>query len=186
MKSGTQRAQHLLQQLNQQIELLRTEVESLNTFNQQHAIQRFDNQLFHPMLKSPKEYFDEIIQNYTFLTVQVDGGHIEQSAFLAEKLVAQMTALQREIATQSLRRSEVKQNDKVISQDLYQKLAQYQDYRRRLKNMLRDKESRLSQQQNHADRRSVEKEIAVLEGRYGRCCQAIQSLEANIEGFEKR
>lgn len=176
--------QRLLQRLHQQIRQLHIDVSTLKEDRNEIKLQRFDNQLFNPIIKSSKEYLVEIERNYAFLQQQVENNNIEQTTFLAEKLVAQISALQRELATQPLRDLESTQNAKLTSHDLYQKLSQYQDYQRRLKDMIRDKESILSQKNTITEQQTVQREIVILEGRYARCCNAIKSLEHQIERHE--
>lgn len=184
MNSASNHTQRLLKRIHQQILQLNTQLNSLKKEKNSSPIQRFDNQLFTPILKSPAEYLSEIERNFAFLEQQVNSDNIEQTQFLTEKLIAQIAALQRELATQPLRTDELTQNAKLTRHDLYQKLSQYQDYQRRLKNMIRDKESLLNPKRAISEQQSLQREIAVLEGRYSRCCNAIKTLEFQIEKHE--
>ena len=88
-------------------------------------------------------------------------------AFLAEKLVAQIAALQRELATRALRRKN--QPKEAPEADLYHKLAEHQDYERRLIGMIQDRESLLGRQTTLAAQQKLQHELAALEGRLMRC-----------------
>lgn len=86
-----------------------------------------------------------------------DENRAEQVRFLAEKIVAQIAALNREAATQALRQKEqsyVKRDSQV---DLYQRLAQHQDYERRLAQMTDDRELALGRAQTFAEQQKSRK-----------------------------
>ena len=72
--------------------------------------------------------------------------------------------------------------------DLYHKLAEHQDYERRLIGMIQDRESLLGRQTTLAAQQKLQHELAALEGRLMRCRQALARIERNIErkenGFE--
>ncbi|MBK5072307.1 primosomal replication protein [Budviciaceae bacterium CWB-B4] len=143
---------------------------------------RFDDQLFNQRDSRLSHYLTEVEKNLQQLKQEVDKNRLEQVAFLAERIVAQITALQRELATLNLRKSNttaVKTNS-----DIYQTLAQHQDYERRLQEMLRDKESQLIQQTTLQAQQHIQKELAALEGRLMRCRQALKRIEKQIERRE--
>lgn len=100
--------------------------------------------------------------------------------------MAQIAALQRELATQALRRKN--QPKEAPEADLYHKLAEHQDYERRLIGMIQDRESLLGRQTTLAAQQKLQHELAALEGRLMRCRQALARIERNIErkenGFE--
>ena len=86
------------------------------------------------------------------------------------KLVAQIAALQRELATRALRRKN--QPKEAPEADLYHKLAEHQDYERRLIGMIQDRESLLGRQTTLAAQQKLQHELAALEGRLMRCRRA--------------
>ena len=71
------------------------------------------------------------------------------------------------------------------SHQLYADLTQHHEYERRLMDMIRERENKLS----HADKtqgQKLQQEIFALHGRLGRCRRAICSLEVRIQDAERR
>lgn len=143
---------------------------------------RFDDQLFSQRDSRLSHYLAEVDKNLLHLKQEVKNGRQQQVAFLAEKIVAQISALQRELATLKIR----EKNTVAVKStgDIYQTLAQHQDYERRLQAMLRDKESQLILQTTIAAQQHIQKELAALEGRLMRCRQALKRIEKQIERRE--
>lgn len=107
---------------------------------------------------------------------------------LCEKLLYQLQALQREVATQAVRAQEksfAPKSGTSISQ-LYQDLAQHQSWERRLADMVRDAESRLGQCGTIQEQQQVQKQLVVAEGRLARCRDARQKIEARIAFRERK
>lgn len=171
----------LLHTLEQQLAQLAKTLESIA--DQPAAKARFDRALFATHGTRLRDYLNETRTNLEQLARAVAASHVPQTRFLAERIVAQMAALQREEATQALRRAEPAPN--VSDGDLYQKLAQHQDYERRLKAMIADRESRFSHCVTLAQQQTLQREIATLEGRLGRCRQALGKIEKRIERYEQ-
>ncbi|MBL2810158.1 prephenate dehydrogenase, partial [Klebsiella pneumoniae] len=65
---------------------------------------RFDAALFATRGTRLRDYLAEVEKNFAQLQSAASDSRTSQVAFLAEKLVAQIAALQRELATQALRR----------------------------------------------------------------------------------
>ncbi|SLM63962.1 MULTISPECIES: primosomal replication protein PriC [Dickeya] len=170
----------LLKALAQQIDTLAHSVTPIA--GQQAPRSRFDRQLFSSYGTRLGDYLDEIRHNYQHLQQYVQEQRQERVAFMAEKLLAQMTALQREVATQPLRKQEPTTPE---PQDLYQKLAEYQGYERRLLAMVQDRESLLSAESTLTGQQRLQRELAALEGRLTRCRQALARLERHIERRER-
>ena len=116
------------------------------------------------------------------LKLVVAENRTQQVAFLAEKLVAQISALQRELATQKLRKTNPE--PKYNKLDPYHKLAEHQDYERRILAMIQDRESQLGKQNLLTEQQKIQKELAALEGRLMRCRQALIKIERSIEKKE--
>ena len=157
----------LLQALRQKISALEEQIAPIA--DRELSQRRFDDTLFAARNKTLRLYMDELLH------------HAEQVRFLAEKIVAQIAALNREAATQALRQKEqsyVKRDSQV---DLYQRLAQHQDYERRLAQMTDDRELALGRAQTFAEQQKIQKELAALAGRLVRCRQALQRIERQIE-----
>lgn len=170
----------LLQVLEQQIAALAAEVTPRGDAPIPQA--RFDTALFSNRGTRLRDYLAEVQRNFAQLQTAANDSRTSQVAFLAEKLVAQITALQRELATQALRRKN--QPKEVAAVDSYHKLAEHQDYERRLMSMIQDWESLLGRQTTFAAQQKLQHELAALEGRLVRCRQALARIERNIERKE--
>lgn len=129
----------LLQVLESQIEALSAQIApQANTPSQQA---RFDLNLFSNHGNRFRDYLQEVRKNMTQLKQVVEENRLQQVAFLADKLVAQISALQRELATQKIRKSNPEPREH--QSDPYHKLAEHQDYERRILAMIQDRESQL-------------------------------------------
>ncbi|KML68871.1 primosomal replication protein PriC [Pectobacterium peruviense] len=171
----------LLQALEQQINTLAKELEPLA--DKAVPQSRFDRQLFSSYGTRLRDYRAEVEQNLHAIKQLVAEQRTDRVAFLAEKLVSQIAALQRELATQSLRKQE--QRAAPQQEDVYHKLAEHQDYERRLLSMIQDRESLLITQTLFSEQQRLQKELAALEGRLSRCRQALLRLERQIERREQ-
>ncbi|AJJ04617.1 primosomal replication priB and priC family protein [Yersinia pseudotuberculosis IP 32953] len=170
----------LLQVLESQIEALSAQIApQANTPSQQA---RFDLNLFSNHGNRFRDYLQEVRKNMTQLKQVVEENRLQQVAFLADKLVAQISALQRELATQKIRKSNPEPRDH--QSDPYHKLAEHQDYERRILAMIQDRESQLGQQSLLVEQQKIQKELAALEGRLMRCRQALIRIERSIEKKE--
>ncbi|MEI7374505.1 primosomal replication protein [Dickeya chrysanthemi] len=172
--------QALLTALARQIDTLAREIEPVAA--RQAPRSRFDRQLFSCYGTRLGDYLDEIRHNHQYLQQYVQEQRLDRVAFMAERLLAQMTALQRELATQPLRAQEPATP---APQDRYQKLAEYQGYERRLLAMIQDRESLLATQSQLSEQQRLQRELAALEGRLARCRQALTKLERQIERQEQ-
>lgn len=171
----------LLQMLQKQVQQLATAVSAAPAaaFIQP----RFDEQLFNTRDTRLSHCLAEVEHNLVQLTQATEKKSQQQVAFLAERIVAQISALQRELATLPVR----ERNTFSIKteQDIYQTLARHQDYERRLMAMRRDKESLLGKQTTLAAQQQIQRELAALEGRLMRCRQALAKIEKQIAHREK-
>ncbi|MDC9592286.1 primosomal replication protein [Xenorhabdus sp. IM139775] len=174
--------QNLLSALEKQVNILETELALLPDLPFSNA--RFDQALFHHRSHKLGGYMQEIRQNMEQLSTCVNGVRTEQVKFLAERLVTQIEALKREIATQALRKQEDKFAHRSQERDLYQRLAEHQDYERRLTAMVDDRELQLDKQTTLTNKYKLQKEIAALAGRLARCRQALMRIEKSIEKRE--
>ncbi|EOF8197019.1 TPA: primosomal replication protein PriC [Yersinia enterocolitica] len=170
----------LLQVLESQIEALSAQVGPQANMPSQQA--RFDLKLFGNHGNRFRDYLLEVHKNMVQLKQVVAENRTQQVAFLAEKLVAQISALQRELATQKLRKTNPE--PKYNKLDPYHKLAEHQDYERRILAMIQDRESQLGKQNLLTEQQKIQKELAALEGRLMRCRQALIKIERSIEKKE--
>lgn len=171
----------LLQSLERQIENLAQEIEPIGHAPAQQA--RFDVTLFASKGTRLREYLAEVRTNFAQLRQVVAENRSAQVAFVAERLVSQITALQRELATQTLRQADKQTEAK--SSDYYSKLVEHQQYERRLIAMIEDRESRLGRVETFKEQQVIQKELAALEGRLMRCRQALIKIERSIERQER-
>ncbi|HDL6886474.1 TPA: primosomal replication protein [Yersinia enterocolitica] len=170
----------LLKVLESQIEALSAQVGPQANMPSQQA--RFDLKLFGNHGNRFRDYLLEVHKNMAQLKQVVAENRTQQVAFLAEKLVAQISALQRELATQKLRKTNPE--PKYNKLDPYHKLAEHQDYERRILAMIQDRESQLGKQNLLTEQQKIQKELAALEGRLMRCRQALIKIERSIEKKE--
>ncbi|WP_413534577.1 primosomal replication protein PriC [Rahnella inusitata] len=173
--------ERILHVLDQQIETLSREIEPIGHVSATQA--RFDIALFSTKGTRLRDYLAEIKNNLRQLNQEVVEKRSAQVAFIAERLVAQITAMQRELATQTLRK--MHQTPERKSHDNYTRLAETQQFERRLIAMIEDRETTLGQLATFSDQQRVQKELAALEGRLMRCRQALAKIERQIERQEK-
>ncbi|AOM41127.1 primosomal replication protein PriC [Xenorhabdus hominickii] len=174
--------QNLLSALEKQISTLEQDLALLP--DTPFSIARFDQTLFHRYSNKLGGYMQEIKQNMEQLKSCVKDNRIEQVKFLSERLLTQIEALKREISTQALRKQEDKFERRSQERDLYQRLAEHQDYERRLMAMVDDRELQLNKQVTLANKHKLQQEIAALAGRLARCRQALMRIERSIEKQE--
>ncbi|WP_406704361.1 primosomal replication protein PriC [Sodalis sp.] len=142
---------------------------------------RFDHLLFSTRGNRLGDYLSENRAALAHLTSAVEQGRTERVAWLAQRLTDQMLALSRELATQNLRQAA----PAAAPEDIYARLAEHQDYERRLLAMIRDHDSLLAAADDLSRARQLQQEIAALEGRLQRCRQALTRLEYQIERRER-
>lgn len=111
----------LLQVLEQQIAALASEVTPHGDAPISQA--RFDAALFANRGTRLRDYLAEVQKNFTQLQTAARDNRTNQVAYLAERLVTQIAALKRELATQGLRRKN--QPKEAGAVDLYHKLAEH-------------------------------------------------------------
>jgi len=165
--------------LSDQLNALATRIEA--TGHNVVTQSRFDHKLFQSRGTGLGDYLAESRQTLRQLTQAAEQGRTEQVAWLAQRLLDQMTALARELATLDLRR----QREPVAAPvDDYARLAEHQDYERRLMTLIRDRESLRQNSDDRVRQHQLQQEIAALEGRLGRCRQALTRIEKLIERRE--
>ncbi|MFP1729270.1 primosomal replication protein PriC [Lonsdalea quercina] len=170
----------LLQALDHQIASLAEQIAPV--IGMTTARSRFDRQLFGCYGTRFGDYLAEVKQNHQHLQQYVAENRTDRVAFMAEKLLAQITALQRELGTWKMRQQSP---SAPTPPDLYHKLAEHQGYERRLIAMIQDRESLLIQQTAFDEKQRLQQELAALEGRLARCRQALTRLERQIERREQ-
>ena len=162
--------QNFLEKLKNQINVLEQKV---NLSDQQSFKEHyFDEHLFNTSkIESNNQfYLDKIKQTYQALCDAALSQKLEQIEFLSEKLIDQITALTREIATGHLRKQPT---DYLIQETLAEKHSRHLDYLRRLQDMKYEFEFS-SESIDHI-------KVATLDNRIYRCEQAIKKIELEME-----
>ncbi len=162
--------QKFLEKLKNQINELEQQISlSDQQFYQEHY---FDEHLFYTskIETNNQFYLDKIKQTYRALSDAALSYKHSQIEFLSEKLIDQITALTRELATRHLRK---RTTEHIIHETLAEKHSRHLDYLRRLQEMKYEFE--LSTESiDHT-------KIATLDNRISRCEQAIKKIELDIE-----
>ncbi|MUL15985.1 primosomal replication protein [Aliivibrio fischeri] len=106
----------------------------------------------------------------------------QRAEYLTQMLVAQIEAIQREVATQRIRSNEPRPKGsykKPIS-DMYQDLAQHQEWERRLAQMVNDQELAINQCYSFSQQQDLQQKLLATEKRLQRCKEAMIRLEQQI------
>ncbi|OAN18536.1 prepilin peptidase [Photobacterium jeanii] len=150
----------------------------------------FDEQLFLCRSKLLTPCVDEISHEISALEREQKAGKLQvaRTAHMCEKIVAQVQAVQRELATQQVRQREPRRADNYRRpiHELYQDLAKHQDWERRLKATTQDKTLMLNHCQSLAEQQKLQQEITAFEGRIQRCKAAIAKIEKQITQQERQ
>ena len=134
---------------------------------------RFDRQLFITTGTRLADYLQEIERNLQLLCASANA---QERVWLAEKLVNQIAALQREASTQQLR----PRRERPVASPRQQKLEEYREYERRLQAMIDQREQRLALAESLATQQQLKQDLEVLEGRMARCRQAIHAVSCAL------
>jgi len=178
-----------LDELNLVIVELEKQASAIDNKVGEHDKKRFDNTLFQCNSKFLLPCVKELKQTFLELSKGLKSTHKYAELpleYLSERLFYQLSALQREMATQDLRKKEPK--SRVSSQtltDLYQKLAQHQDWERRLKMMLMDKNELLNASPI-TQRQQIQQDVISLEQRLVRCQKSKNYIEKRITQRERK
>nr|WP_154325243.1 primosomal replication protein [Pantoea sp. 201603H] len=167
----------LLQQLEARLEQLAATLSP--RAEQQTSRARFDRQLFRCHGTRLGDYLQEARQTLSQLKQSALEKNPDRLTWLAEHMVLQMGALQREIATQPLRQREPQASRAIDTLD--QKLAEHQGFEQRLIMMLSDREKQLGQQETLRQQQQIQRELTALEARLLRCREAITLIEQAIQ-----
>ncbi len=175
-------------QLKDTLDQLDIQAAQLDRQRGEHHQPLFDERLFRGQSRLLSPCVKEAISTFESITRESQNGLLTslRAEFLTERLLAQLSAIQRELATTSIRGNEPKHASyfrKPIN-TLYQELAQHQDWERRLKDMVREKEYLV----NHAslsEQQSAQKALLATEQRLKRCQAAKLKLENQITYRER-
>ncbi|MGB2079556.1 MAG: primosomal replication protein [Vibrio sp.] len=149
----------------------------------EHHQALFDEQLFHcrarlltPYVSEAKSTLESIIREHQAKRLtQLRAEHLSQ------RLLAQISALKRELATSAMRGQEPKhwQHNRKPINHLYQELAKHQEWELRLKDLVLAKKYALSQTSGPAQV-TAQKALIATEQRLSRCQAAKLKIEKQI------
>ncbi|QTO53359.1 primosomal replication protein [Duffyella gerundensis] len=160
------------QQLFLEIEKLQQRLTAQAADLKHYKVKRgsFDRQLFTTRSSAPQDYLQEISQHLTQFRDEKD---VARAGWLAEKLVNQITALQRQFASQPA----VVRAVPAVMPDA---IAQHEEFARRLQAMLDQREAQLAQADTLLQQQTLKRELEALEQRLKRCMQALNQLKADL------
>lgn len=177
-----------LKQLVSTLDQLAMQAAQIDRRRKEHHQPLFDETLFHckarllvPCVKETQSTLETIIR-------EQDSGRLTslRAEYLTERLFAQVSALQRELATQPIRKNEPKHYSHYQRpiNVLYQELAQHQDWERRLMEMVRDKLAELETASPFAQQ-NAQQALLSTEQRLERCRAAKLKIEKQITYRER-
>lgn len=167
---------------------LARQAQELDNTRGEHFQPLFDDRLFQcnalllaPYIEETRSVVSSIVQERS--TNRLTN---ERAEYLTEKLTAQIEAIQRELSTQNIRKKEAKPKGyyKKSINVLYQDLAQHQEWERRLRTMVREKEIEVENASTSRKPQALRALIAA-EKRLERCTAATLKLEKQIIRREK-
>ncbi|ADU68299.1 primosomal replication protein PriC [Pantoea sp. At-9b] len=132
---------------------------------------RFDAQLFHCKGTRLADYLQELEHNVAQLTAADQD--VTRRQWLADKVVDQIAALQRECQSQQLRVA----RERPRTDGKQQKREEYRGYEIRLLGMIAEREQHLQRAETLSIQQQLIRELEQLHLRLGRCRQAIHKLE---------
>jgi primosomal replication protein N'' len=170
-------------QLKSKLKEMSVNASHLDGQRKEHHQPLFDGSLFHcrsrllePCVKEAIATFDSIEreQLHNLLTS-------ERAEYLTERLLAQMSAIQRELSTAYFRKNEPKHKSyyrKPINA-LYQELSKHKEWERRLMEMVLDKQNLLNSA-GGVGQQQAQQALLNAEQRLERCKEAILKIEKQI------
>ena len=162
----------LLQTLDQQIARLQTRIAPLAAHATLSA--RFDRQLFRTRSTQMQAYLNETHANLQALKHAVEHQQLPQVVWLAERIAAQIEAINRESEAWSLR---VWDSASPGLRRWQRKRLENQDFERRLLEMKQQRQQQYQQATTLDDQQRLAREITAFDGRIARCQQALQEIE---------
>nr|WP_310617132.1 primosomal replication protein [Pantoea cypripedii] len=132
---------------------------------------RFDAQLFHCKGTRLADYLRELEHNIAQLTAA--DTDVARRQWLADKVLDQIAALQRECQSQQLRVA----RERPWGDSRQQKREEYRGYETRLLAMIAEREQHLQRAETLSIQQQLIREVEQLKVRLGRCRQAIHKLE---------
>ncbi|RTZ15657.1 prepilin peptidase [Vibrio aquaticus] len=177
-----------IKQLQSTLEELAVNATSLDRQRGEHHLTLFDERLFQCKAKLLVPCVKETQSTLQSLIQEEEAGKLTtvRAEYLTERLLAQISAVQRELATTKIRKNEPKHKryfQRPIN-ELYQQLSQHQDWERRLIEMVQGKEMAL-QYAPPFQQQSAQQELLATEQRLKRCQEAKLKIEKQITYRER-
>lgn len=174
--------------LKQTLKNLALQAAGLDRQRGEHHLPLFDERLFSCRAKLLVPCVTETQATLTSILREEQAGKLttHRAEYLGERLLSQISAIERELATTSIRKNEPKHKSyyrKPIN-ELYQQLAQHQEWERRLKEMVRDKERALQNASSFAQAQAQQALLAT-EQRLKRCQESKLKIENQITYRER-
>jgi primosomal replication protein N'' len=177
-----------INQLKSTLEELAVQAAGLDRQRGEHHLALFDERLFQCKAKLLVPCVTETHSTLQSIIREEEAGKLTamRAEYLTERLFAQVSAIQRELATTKIRKNEPKHKSyfqKPIN-ELYQHLSQHQDWERRLMEMVRDKELAL-QYAPPFQQQAAQQDLLTTEQRLKRCQEAKLKIEKQITYRER-
>ncbi|PCS22238.1 Primosomal replication protein N prime prime [Candidatus Enterovibrio escicola] len=173
-----------LTNLNEQLQALAVHAADIDYQRGETIKPLFDAHLFNCPSRFLMPCVSEARNIVTILVREQQSGRLStiRAMYLCEKLLNQVSALQREIATLSIRKKEKRFSIKhrISTGQLNQDLVQHQDWELQLDDMVRDAETKLGQCYTLVEQQQAQKQLLTLEKRLYRCQEARQKIETKI------
>ncbi len=174
--------------LNLLLDELKVSAAQVDRTRGEHHRPLFDDTLFHCHGKLLTPCVSEAQATLSAILREQQAQKLTQARaeYLTERLLSQVAAIQREISTQAIRSNEPKHSSyyrKPIN-ELYQDLAQHQDWERRLQILVSDKEMALNSAPGF-QKQAAQQQLLAAEQRLKRCQEAKAKIEKQITFREK-
>lgn len=178
-----------LNQLSNTLAQLASQAELVDHKRGEHYQPLFDEHLFQCKSHLLLPCVHEIQATLTTLINEEQSGKLTTSSaqYLTERLLTQISAIQRELATLNIRHSEAKRNQEFRKpiHRLYQELAQHQNWEYRLMDMVSDKEQMLHSAPLNQQPAAYQ-DLMITKQRLQRCRDAKVKLEKQIAFRERQ
>lgn len=172
-----------LDELNAYLNDLSEQAAHRDRISGEHHQALFDEQLFHSRSRLLTPYVIEAKSTLTTLIHERDAKRLTafRATHLSERLLAQVSALKRELATSKMRQKEPRhwQHSRKPINHLYQELAQHQEWELRLKDLVLTQKYKLTQTSGEAQI-AAQQALITAENRLSRCQAAKLKIEKKI------
>lgn len=151
--------------------------------NGEHHQFLFDHQLFQTQSYTLQPYVKEVQKSFAHLVQEYEAKRLSaaRAQYLTERLLAQISAITRELATTQIRKKEPKhwQHNQVSMHQLYQDLSQHIEWERRLKTLVEEQKEKVAQTFGPAQGKA-QQALLKAEERLKRCQIAKNKIENRI------